>query len=247
MFGFNSPCLFHFSQLQATPQPSISLHILLISVPITYACLKEKIRTGKLHVPTIFVFLIFFVNVPCFGDFKESPVTFITKLFLFEMFSKAVFVIFSLIVTSVTLDVSLALIFRDKLFTGSIVASSKSEINTDSHANDELINLVKRIDTEQLPLFDFSKCMEELLNTEAYSFLQLENVYNKYLDALRDFYFHRFLRELGDISSSSILNEELFNSTKQRILKECKVAMTTAAPLHVRSRWDIEVRLLLNL
>jgi hypothetical protein len=90
--------------------------------------------------------------------------------------------------------------------------------------------LEDKIVSKEVPIFEFRKVVEEVINEEDNSkdVYELEVLYNRYIDCLRDHYAQLFMNEIKDkgrnIDEIDITNKKLI------VIKECKAAMASAIP-----------------
>ena len=104
--------------------------------------------------------------------------------------------------------------------------------------------LVKKIALEQLPLFEFRTELDAiLLSTSGSSYLLAQNLFQTYLDALRDNYSAQFL-QLCSTAQMQHSSSTRIRSLRDYLLKECEAAMNAAIPIEYKEgHWDYKVSL----
>ena len=124
-------------------------------------------------------------------------------------------------------------------------SSSSSIDRSKENSEMQLSVLVKKINQEEVPIFDFASVLETLMSSEAHSSLELESLYYRYLDRLRDYYFSRFSADVCVESESKDLGGpslETFLMLKRTHLAECSSAMKAASLNSTVERgWSYEV------
>jgi len=114
-----------------------------------------------------------------------------------------------------------------------------------------LSTIRSQVETDELPLFQFSRDMSALLcetfdssagsensnsgnNSEeelqALSELEFQVVFNDYMSRLRDHYSTLFLRALEELEGSE--DPKLVEERKEYFIKECRIAMAASVPKH---------------
>jgi len=116
-----------------------------------------------------------------------------------------------------------------------IVAQHEPNINSIEGQELEYIKLMEKIDTESLPIYEFSRDIKRLLITlhdnsddldKTNSIHKLHQLYNRYLDKLRDYYYMLYVNSFSDSSREYTANT--INDTKNKIYSECENAMKNA-------------------
>lgn len=97
---------------------------------------------------------------------------------------------------------------------------------------------------ENMPLFELSKDLEEIVteiecenceNTD--DMVEAEKIFSDYLDMMRDFYFSNFEKSANHIS-----NIDEIAVIKDRVIKECSIAMSSSKPRSpLCDTWQIDV------
>ena len=87
--------------------------------------------------------------------------------------------------------------------------------------------LQRRVESESLPIFDFKKCITEILEKDGSSdsVLDCELMFNRYTEKLRDHYYDIFEAEIEGKDDKAKLEEIVIWCRN-----ECSVAMTAALP-----------------
>ena len=87
--------------------------------------------------------------------------------------------------------------------------------------------LQRRVESESLPIFDFKKCITEILEKDGSSdsVLDCELMFNRYTEKLRDHYYDIFEAEIEGADDKAKLEEIVIWCRN-----ECSVAMTAALP-----------------
>lgn len=114
-----------------------------------------------------------------------------------------------------------------------------------------LSTLRSQVETDELPLFQFSRDMSALLcetfdnsagsensnsgnngeeELQALSELEFQVVFNDYMSRLRDHYSTLFLRALEELEGSE--DPKLVEERKEYFIKECRIAMAASVPKH---------------
>ena len=113
-----------------------------------------------------------------------------------------------------------------------------------------LSTLRSQVETDELPLFQFSRDMSALLcdtfdnsagpanrrssgsedELQALSELEFQVVFNDYMSRLRDHYSTLFLRALEELEGST--DPKLVEDRKDYFIKECRIAMAASVPKH---------------
>ncbi len=118
--------------------------------------------------------------------------------------------------------------------TVTILALHDSSINSIEGRELEYIKLMQKIDTESLPIYEFSHDMKHLLVTlhsdtdmneldKMNSINKLHQLYNRYLDKLRDYYYMLYVNSFSD--SSRVYTANTVTDMKNKIYSDCEIAM----------------------
>ena len=104
--------------------------------------------------------------------------------------------------------------------TNTVIVGSQQKATLDS--------ITHKLQTQTLPIFEFGRDLDDLLSQraeEAVSVLSVQQLYQRYVDALRDFYYQDFLNRCKQHGQRLGWCEE-----RDTVLKEAEVAMKTALP-----------------
>ena len=118
--------------------------------------------------------------------------------------------------------------------TVTIVAVHDSSINSIEGRELEYIKLMQKIDTESLPIYEFSRDIKRLLVTlhdntdmnevdKTNSIHKVHQLYNRYLDKLRDYYYMLYVNSFSD--SSREYTADTIIDTKNKVYADCEIAM----------------------
>lgn len=101
-----------------------------------------------------------------------------------------------------------------------------------------------KIIKKEVPIFEFRKIIEECIihNDKDNNKYELEILYNKYIDCLRDYYLQIFTDDMKNKGQK--IDEVDFTNMKLRVIKECKAAMTSAIPSNYENNWNYDGTLL---
>ena len=102
-----------------------------------------------------------------------------------------------------------------------------------------------KILSKDVPIFEFRNVMEELINEDDNSkdVYELEVLYNRYIDCLRDHYVQLFMNDIKDKGHN--IDEIDVTNKKLVIIKECQVAMASAIPQNSDNiKWNYDGTLL---
>ncbi len=97
-------------------------------------------------------------------------------------------------------------------------------------------DVLNKIESEKVPLFDFSEDMEILVQNST-SLLELEVIFAKYLTMLRDKYLDDYMKRV----SLTGLAVDNCRKEKETLVKECRLAMEAALPNNAPAHWSVEV------
>lgn len=110
----------------------------------------------------------------------------------------------------------------------------------DSHITIE--SLEQKLQDEKFPIFEFKYELEQLLQKDDQPILSYENLLQKYLSGLRSHYYEEFCRRF-DQHKTLPLNHPLNTpqSIKNKMIKECEVAMKRSIPTSMNETSFYEV------
>ena len=98
---------------------------------------------------------------------------------------------------------------------------------------------------KEIPIFEFKKNIEECIihnNEDNKNIYELETLYNRYIDCLRDHYLQIFTDNMKNKGPN--IDEMDFTDMKLHIVKECKAAMASAIPSNNDNNWNYDGTLL---
>jgi len=117
-----------------------------------------------------------------------------------------------------------------------------------SFISSKLTLIEDKIIKKEVPIFEFRKVIEECIldnnnnNNEDNNKYELEILYNKYIDCLRDYYLQIFTDDIKNKGQN--IDEIDFTNIKLHVIKECKAAMTSAIPSNNNNNWNYDGTLL---
>ena len=114
--------------------------------------------------------------------------------------------------------------------------------------------LEDKINAKDVPIFEFRNIIEESINNNDINdnnnddnkkdIYELEVIYNRYIDCLRDHYHQLYIDDIKDKGNNNI-DDLIITNKKLVIIKECKAAMASAIPQNNNDiRWNYDGTLL---
>ena len=115
------------------------------------------------------------------------------------------------------------------------------------------LNIIEdKINAKDVPIFEFRNIIEESINNNDNNnenndnkkdIYELEVVYNRYIDCLRDHYHQLYIDDIKDKGNN--IDDIIITNKKLVIIKECKAAMASAIPQNNNDiRWNYDGTLL---
>jgi len=109
------------------------------------------------------------------------------------------------------------------------------------------LNIIEdKINAKDVPIFEFRNIIEESINNNddnKKDIYELEVIYNRYIDCLRDHYHQLYINDIKDKGNN--IDDIIITNKKLVIIKECKAAMASAIPQNNNDiRWNYDGTLL---
>jgi len=131
----------------------------------------------------------------------------------------------------------------------SIVAMNDPDINSIEGRELEYIKLMEKVDTESLPIHQFSNDIKRLLAMlhsdkimdgldKMNSIQKLQQLYNRYLDKLRDYYYMTYVNSFSD--SSREYTADAVTDLKYKLCAECEAAMSNGLESDMTQSWSYQ-------
>lgn len=102
-----------------------------------------------------------------------------------------------------------------------------------------------KIIAKEVPIYEFKSIAEDIINNNEENIndiYQLEVLYNRYIDSLRDHYLQLYTDDIKEKGYN--INEIYITNKKLSIIKECKAAMSSAIPNNNDIKWNYDGTLL---
>eukprot|EP01038_Epipyxis_sp_PR26KG_P011278 gene11278-15130_t len=126
-----------------------------------------------------------------------------------------------------------------------LVVSSNSNRFNINEVQSTLESISYKIQSKKMPIFEFGRQIGDMIHSiqvykssNGIDILEVETLFNSYLDALRDFYFEKFINSLQINNTLDTMKKR-----KEWIAKECTAAMNAALPLNAPQHWNYQGQL----